>query len=73
MKSTSLLFGAIALALAGTAAQAADAAAAGETFEQKCGRWADYQSLKDNSRAEYVTDCMRELHHPEKPAEGDDD
>jgi len=75
---TTLLCSAIALALTGAAVYAAEPAqplqiASAETFEQQCGRWADFQNLKDNVRAEYITDCLRELHHPDKPDQGGDD
>ena len=74
MKTAATVMGALALSLGLSAVQASEPAtqqvAASETFEQKCGRWADYQSLKDKARAEYVQDCVRELRFPDKPSEG---
>jgi len=77
MKTVATIMGALALSLGLTAAHAAEpakqqVAAAPESFDQKCGRWADYQGLKDKDRAEYVQDCVRELRFPDKPAAGGD-
>lgn len=76
MKHVTVVVTALTLGLGLSAAQAAEPAqqvASGETHEQKCGRWADYQGLKDNVRAEYVQDCLRELRNPDKPSGGGDD
>jgi len=77
MKTVAAVMSALALSLGLSAVQAAEPApeqvVAGETFDQKCGRWADYQGLRDKARTEYVQDCMRELRYPDKPSEGGDD
>jgi len=74
MKSMMWIAGAVTLAVLAATAQAADPTqAAGESFDQKCGRWADYQGLKDTVRSEYMTDCVRELRHPDQAEAGGDD
>jgi len=76
MKRTLLMTGAVAAVLLSSAVVAADqppAQTAGETNDQKCGRWADYQGLNNDARAEYVKDCLIDLKVPEKQADNSDD
>jgi len=74
MKSLICIVGAATLSVLATTTHAADPAqSGGESFDQKCGRWADYQNLKDTPRLEYVTDCVRELQHPDKAEGGADE
>jgi hypothetical protein len=76
MKQLAAVIVAVALGLGLSAARAAESAqqiASGETNEQKCGRWAEYQGLKDSVHAEYIQDCLRELRHPDNADGGGDD
>jgi len=40
-----------------------------ESSEQKCNRWADYDSLQGDKRAEFLKDCLIELRVPDKQEE----
>jgi len=76
MKQLAALIATLTLGLGLSAVQAADPAqqvASGETHEQMCGRWAEYQGLKDSVYTEYVQDCLRELRIPDKADGGGDD
>lgn len=76
MKQLAAVIIALTLGLGLSAARAAEPAlqvASAESNDQKCGRWADYQGLKDGARSEYVQDCLRELRIPDKADGGGDD
>jgi hypothetical protein len=76
MKHITMLAGTTALVLGLSVVQAAEQTSqlgTGETHEQKCARWADYQGLAGDKRAEYQQDCLLDLRVPDKENGGGDD
>jgi len=75
MKQIKMLIGVTAVAISATvlATEAARALPNGETNEQKCGRWADYDSLQGDKRAEFLKDCLIDLKVPDAQEEGGDE
>lgn len=63
MKHVKILIGATALAMSAAvwAAEPAKSIWGSETSEQKCNRWADYDNLKNEKRAEFIKECLFDL------------
>jgi len=75
MKHIMMLIGTTALVLGLSAVQAAEQTSqqgTSETHAQKCGRWADYQGLAGDKRAEYQQDCLLDLRVPGRKSGGGD-
>jgi len=75
MKQIKMLIGVAAVAISATAwaAEPARPLPINETNEQKCNRWADYDSLQGGRRAEFLKDCLIDLKVPDVQEEGGDE
>lgn len=63
MKRMKILIGVTAMAMSAAvwATEPAKSIWGSESSEQKCGRWADYDNLKDEKRSEFMKECLFDL------------
>lgn len=77
MNRNILFAGTVIVALAASAAQAAEQSniqlASAESHEQMCARWAGHQNLQGTAKADYIKDCRLDLRVPDKSEEGGDE